>query len=612
MTEPALLPSHGRVFGPVSGRRVARLAGIYLLLAAVGTALVFGTRDEHWQAFGLGLVLPGGGFLIHADMASMGAWHLLAALSALGLFVLALVTWFATGNILAPPTVWLGAAIWAAAMNHGQAHPGAVIATYGVLGAVLLAFAAASVVRFALAQRQRRADNVFLSGPRVVFPEQEADDELSLDQLHRLRFAYDRALQPIEAFDGFEHLDPFQTAAIRYQINFLAYALAFSHARYTPALAGYGIDAQRNLILKQARPAVWSYWRLENLWGNLDPDPNPVGRDNIMYTGFVALQMALLRRTTGVTEFRDGRRFRLNDSLAFDEGDLQTRLLSEYRRSPFCLFPCEPNWIYPLCNTIGASALLAGGHWPEIEGGFRAGLDGEFLDAFGRFVPCRSSRTGLALPAVGGAMPLAMPCFFLNAVAPDMALRQWLLLRRRLFLGGRFRRDAFWPIDTGNYGFSRASAYTAAMLAAAELGDGEVYDACLAALDDECPSTDDRGVSHRNKASVWAHGVELMARAGGKNSFRDLMTGPDVPAGPHLDGLSYPEVLVAAAHVESGGLRVILYGDGVFDIAAIGLIPHTSYALHGAASGHVAADETGATRFTIGLKGRTVLRLTTE
>ena len=614
---PALLPPLTRVFGPVTGRRVLRLLGLYLLMAAAGSALALLSHDGHWQALGLGLVLPGGGFLAHYDLiTAAGIWHLVAAVSAAGLFALALGVWFGTGNIVAPPAVWLGAAFWAATMPHGEARNYAITTVFAVADLILLVIAVVTIARYLFAIRQRKADNAFLATSHAVFPVRDSDDEMSLDHLKRLRFALDRALQPVEAFDGFEHLDPFQTAAIRYQINFLAYGLALSHARFTPAFAGYGLEAQRLMIGKLAEPSVWSYWKLENLWGNFSADANPLGRDNIMYTGFLGLQMALLKASTGADDFDAGKRFRLGSDLAFDAGDIEARLVAEYDRSPFCLYPCEPNWIYPLCNTIGAAALLPGGGWPVMEDRFRHGLDEEFLDHFGRFVPCRSSRTGLALPAIGGAMPLAMPCFFLSALAPDIALRQWLLLRRRLFTrDGRFNRAAFWQIDTGNYTLSRASAYTAAMLAAAELGDNEVYDACLAALEDECPAVEDRGVIHRRHASVWAHGVELMARGGTRDGFRDLLKKPHDHSGPRLEDVDYADVLVASAHVEDGVLRAVLYGvkdDATIEIAVAGLAPRVRYALHGGASGHIVADDAGVARFTIHLKGRTLLRLHPE
>lgn len=163
--------------------------------------------------------------------------------------------------------------------------------------------------------------------------------------------------------------------------------------------------------------------------------------------------------------------------------------------------------------------------------------------------------------------------------------------------------------------FRAPAPYTAVMLAAAEPGGSEVYDHTLAALEADCPSTDDYGVLHRRHASVWSHRVELMARAGAQNAFRNLLATPSTHAGPRLEGLAYPEILVASAHVENGELRAILYDqkeDIVSEIEVFGLQPHTNYALYGAASGHVVADENGRARFTISLKGRTVLCLHPE
>lgn len=611
----APLPPYTRVFGPVAQARVVRLIVLYLVIASCGFALSIFSHNSHAEAFGLGLVLPGGGFLSHYDLISpFGLWHLATAISVAGLFLLALGVWFGTGNVLAPPAVWLGAAVWAGLMNHGATHNLAVPTVFGITGLLVLGLLVATVVRYALAGRQRTRDNAYLM--TATFEAAEDDDEtpeMTLGHLQCLRFALDRALQPIEAFEGFERLDQFQTAAIRYQINFLAYAIALSQARFTPAFAGYMCDAQGNLIDKQAEKRVWRYWALENLWGNLSLDDNPIGRENIMFTGFIALQMALLK-ANGANDFTVADRFRLNDRLAFCDADLIARLESEMARSAFTLFACEPNWIYPLCNTVGASAIQAhdGVRWDAIADDFRTALDSEFLDAFARFVPCRSARTGLSLPAIGGAMPLAMPCFFLNTIAPDIGRRQWLLLRQRLFdKNGRFRRRAFWPIDTGNYGFSRASAYTATALAAAELGDREVYEACLSALSDECPPVLKDGVIHRPRASVWSHGVELMARATVKDSFRRLITtaGSD---GPKLVDLPYPQVLVAAAHYVSGELRAVLYGDGVFEAGLTGLKANGRYLFRGAMSGSLIADGTGKIAFTVRLDGRTVLRVTPE
>ena len=622
--ELARLPPCTRPWGPATTRQLARLMGAYLTLVAFGSALLLLAPQDALQIFGLGLLLPGAGFLAHADICTTnGIGHGLAAVSSLGAFAFSLLIWFGTGNVLAPPVVWFTSAAWAASMRHGAIQGGLLKAVYTSMGLAALVLALTMLAWFAFTRRQRRLDNSYLDQQRgrldQVFtapaPAQGERPEMSLAHLQRLRFALDRALQADEAFSGFEHRDQFQTA--------------LTQAGFTPALAGYARQAQGKLLHKQAQHRVWAYWALENRWGNLRGDPDPVARENIMYTGFVALQMALYQASTGCTAFSKKGALRLTHprghSYAHDFASLKASLTQAYQPSPYYLIACEPNWVYPLCNMMGASAVLAHdaqhglSEWRAHAAAFCHHLEAEFLDGLGRYVPCRSARTGLALPAIGGAMPLAMPCYFLNALAPDLARRQWLLLRRRLFdASGRFRRCAFWPIDTGNYGFSRASAYTATALAAVELGDEAVAAHCLAALEDECPSTLQDGVIHRAKASVWAHGVELMALAGVRDGFRQLITAPPATAGaeedsrPRLEGLRYPEVLVASAHADglAGSLQAVLYGglgDGVHRVTVSGLRAHARYRVKGAGTDEVQADGVGSVCLAVPLSGRTCL-----
>lgn len=630
----APLPPYQRLLGPITQARILRLLFIYLTLLASGSALLFLSHQQHLQILGLGMILPGGGFLAHADIGTqMGIVHIAAAITAAGAFVFSVLIWFATGNILAPPLTWLGMAFWAASMRHGAMHAAAINLVYGLLLLLLCATSMTTLIWFALARRERRRDNAYLASQahcldRIFTAKTSADDtpEMSLDDLQRLRFALDRALQPVAQFNGFEELDQFQTAATRYQVNFLAYGIALTQARYTPAFDGYMSEAQIALLDKQVQHQVWKYWWLENLWGNLRWGADPLARENIMYTGFVALQMALFRASTGRSDFSDDGRFTLTHPsgarYAHNAKSLQARLQHEYHASAFYLIACEPNWVYPLCNTIGASAMRAfdtqygENTWSKHAGEFRRHLETEFLDGFGRYVPCRSARTGLALPAIGGAMPLAMPCFFLNALAPDLARRQWLLLRRQLFdRHGQFRRRAFWPIDTGNYGYSRASAYAATALAAAELGDDAVYAACLQALEAECPSVLKGGVIHRRHASVWAHGVEIMARAGRRDGFRDLITKPPTTPGIRLTGLKYPDVLVASAHADSEQLQAVLYAgvkDGIHVVSLSGLQAHQRYRLTGAVESYVIASAKGDATFDVMLAGRSCLHVQLE
>jgi hypothetical protein len=620
------LPHYQRLLGPVTQARIVRLFLLYLALLATGSALLAFADNDPLRVFGMGLAIPGGGFLAHPDICDgNGMSPTATALFALGAFGVSLAIWFGTGNVLAPPLTWLASAIAAGAMGQGGIRPGSVTILFSGVSAALALLFLSMGCWFLAARRQRGLDNAYLAAQAEntasIFTAPAARDqaEMTLEHLQRLRFALDRALQPLSEFNGFENLDQFQTAATRYQLNFLGYSVALTQARYTPAFSGYMHEAQIALLDKQRQHRVWKYWRLENLWGNLRSDPDPTARENIMFTGFVALQIALFAASTGRGDFGQTGRFALHhpngQHYAHDAASLVTSMEREFKLSHFYLIACEPNWIYPLCNTIGANAILAmdaqnnESRWAMHARDFRHQLETEFLDGFGRYIPCRSARTGLPFPALGGAMPLAMPCFFLNSLAPDIARRQWLLLRRRFFdRAGTFRRRAFWPVDTGNYGFSRGSAYAATALAAVELGDERVYDECMHGLEEACPSVLKNGVIHRRKSSVWAHGVELMARAGARDAFRDIIAAPRRAGGPRLEKLAYPAVLVASAHADGGSLRAVLYAGTQHMEHAIGLAglePGAAYRVTGALPALVTADAQGNAQLKIVLAGRT-------
>jgi hypothetical protein len=370
---------------------------------------------------------------------------------------------------------------------------------------------------------------------------------------------------------------------------------------------------------------IWRYWAIENLWGNLSLDPDPVRRENIMFTGFVAAQMAMYQAASGRRDYDgtgsfalrhpDGRRY------DYDFTALVVALDREQRRSEYALVPCEPNWIYPLCNSIGAAAMKShdrmhgDGRWAPLAEDFRARFEDEFIDLAGRIVPCRSNYTGVALPMIGGAPPQALPCFFLNATFPEIALRQWLLLRRGLLRdgGAGLDRRRFWPIDTGNYRYSRAAAFGATALAAVELGDRDVARACLEALDQECPVRSDGENYYRPAASVWAHAVEFFARNGEANGFRNLIERPRPDEWRMLlDDAAYPDVLVASATETGGMLRAVLYpgtAPGRRRLGFSGPRPDGRYACDGTEEGEVIADRAGAAGVHVLLDGRREIRL---
>lgn len=380
LSKASLLPWPRWGFGPVTTHRLLRLLVGYLLVVYIGTSLLHPPLPDGWHIFGLGLMLPGAGFLAHADLCTAGGvGHTVLALGAFALFGLSVLIWFATGNIVAPPLAWVGTALWAAAMDHGPS-PSVSGLAHAAAGIALLAPLLAWPAWMAFSHRQRCQDNAYLRQiqPRVheIFASPltvnntpahplppGTPPEMSLSHLQRVRFALDRALQPVANFEGFEHRDPFQTAALRYQVNFLGYGLALTQARFTPAFRGYMARAQEQLLHKQRQHRIWSYWALESLWGHLRRNPDPIQRDNIMFTGFVALQMALFEATTGSREASRPGFFTLTHPsgarYVHDHASQVQQLDASYQQAPFGLAPCEPNWIYPLCNAMSACAVVA-------------------------------------------------------------------------------------------------------------------------------------------------------------------------------------------------------------------------------------------------------------
>ena len=627
-------------WGPVTRARLARSAAIYAgLLSLAATMGTFGPSTAV-KAFGLGLAAPGAGFLLWAGADSP------TQLIALGLtvaaataFLVSLLVWFATGNVLLPPAVWLTAAIAAAGgpafgLDGGPANlwlDATRVVPLGVF--LLLGFAAAgALIRGHAGRLRREALDRHLSGREAVpVPEPTAaqptsdelsPEELSPEDLRLMRLILDRALQPVDAFSGFEWVDQFQTAAVRYQLNFMSYALSMAQRVHLEAFDGYLRTAQDNLTAKQTDPRVWRYWRLENAWGNLRTDADPIPRDNVMFTGFLAAQIAYDRAASGQRAFDapgalnfarpNGRQ------TAYSFPALIDVLVQGYARAGFGLLACEPNWIYPLCNTIAATAIRAGDasegtdHWRAIGGTFRRALESEFMTADGRFVPCRSTLTGLAMPSIGGAVMQAFPCLFLNALFPDLAERQWAAVRHAVRHKGW--RTAIWPVDVGNYRFSRASGFAACAAAAVELGDGEAARCLLDLLDEACPATVTGSVAHRPNASLWAHGVELMARCGRAGALRSLVTAP-APSprpGPFLKNVSYPDLLVAKATRTGGTLRAVLYPGkqpGFKAVTIGGLLPGRRYTVTTYRAHPFTADAGGAAQLNLFVSGRTAMRV---
>ncbi len=619
-----LIPLRTRPRGPLVAARLRRTAigfGIVWLLALVPLVL---DAAPGWKSFGLGVLLPGGGFLYTADPVFV--------VVTLVLFLLAFVAWFGSGNILAPPLVWIGAAGLSVLRVDSGRWDWAEWLVPALLAAIIVLGALGQRRAFGAAKRRARERNEYLAlvdAPAQAAGARPAAVESTVEDLATARFALDLALQPVDEFDGYNWLDQFQTAAVRYQLNFQQYGLALMQSTRTPAFTGYLSQAQRNLIAKMTDKRVWGFWRWENLWGNLDPNPDPIRKDNIMVSGYLGVMLGAYESNTGDTRYVEPGSvcFRWSDRREFryDFHTIAEAVHRNFVRSPFGMFPCEPNWIYAACNTFGMNTLLLHDrlhgteYAPEVAEKYRHSIDVEFLTPDGRITAIRSSRLGLTIPMLTSTMADAGMVLFLNPSMPDIALRTWTLLRTELVSVGDDGRPKLelrgWDkLDVGNYKRSDVSPHAIVLAAAREMGDDEVCASLQAAVDERFEPQVVEGARRYAKASTQANAMLLLGRFSRAGGYRDLVTTRPASAiaGPVLAEAPYPDVLVAKATNDGAALDLVLRsgGSGGRSVLALErLRPGARYPVAGAVADSLQADADGRARFEVDVADRVEVRV---
>ncbi len=620
----APIPVRDHPNGPITRRRLRRTFASVASGWVLGAVLLLIGSSATWKAFGLGLIMPGGGFVYTSD-------PLLVALSLLA-FALALVIYWAIGPVLLPPAVWVGAAALSATRTDtglwDWARSAVPVALVTTLAIGLLA------QRITFRRRLRRGRELNLRLEKVTFPVSAAPaappvTESSPEDLAALRYALDLALQPMECWDGFLFADQFREPAVRYQLNFLQYAVAMSQYTRTPAFTGYLAEAQRNAIEKMLQPRVWKYWRWENLWGNLRWEPDPLRRDNVMLSGYWGVMLGLYESLTGdarysepgALTFRNGRR----EIYPYDFNRVAKLMRANLLGSPFCMFPCEPSWIYPFCssyalNTVILHDRLHGGDSSDVITGYRDSFDRDFLRPDGRIVAIRNGRLGFAL-AAAPTINEAVLVPWLNAGLPDFSQRLWWLMRER---GIDLDADEVLPsirnldrVDVGNYRFGADTfARTMVVLAAREMGDDEAAEAVQQSIDASALLEHQDGVRRYRGLSPYGNLAHTLARFTRQNSMREMIAfnPPDTwSSGPRLTGAAYPDVLVARAVTDGRALDLVLRPGAEpvrTSLALDRLIPDATYEVDGASPQRLVADAHGeATVLDIDLGDRVELRV---
>jgi hypothetical protein len=455
--------------------------------------------------------------------------------------------------------------------------------------------------------------------------------EIGQDDIGRLRYTLDRALQPVDGFSGFDKIDQFQPASYRYQINHMGYGLAAIQAHYVPNFHGYMTLAQKNLIEKYRDPRVWRYWRLESIWGHLNfTNFDPAARDNIMLTGWYAMHVAQYMHVSGDRSYLEpgSLSFRLNDRTTYkhDLHSIVRSVTMNMDEQAFCLYPCEPNWIYPICNHYAMTGLAAYDHLVGTNHVSRYAdewyhkLETEFMDESGSYIGLRSSLLGVRFP-----FPASEAGFtdFANVFSPERTRQMWALARTEIGSTIRPGRNGKarinlpkLGIDFGNYRRNNSMAYAVITCSAGEMGDMEILEATRVAMEEDGRREDRNGVTRYLGASNMSNVRYMRGLLARRDDLRMSMEGR-LPAsvfnGPILADAPYPDAMVAKAISHDGSdLELVIYPGtdrvGSVNLDFARLEPGRRY---GGADGQplLQADTEGKARLTVSLSGRKHLHL---
>lgn len=92
-----------------------------------------------------------------------------------------------------------------------------------------------------------------------------------------------------------------------------------------------------------------------------------------------------------------------NNHYPYDFRKIADAVNRNWEEGPYCLFSCEPNWIYTLCNLVGISGMLMADrllglkYAATLKPRFEAALEEEFTTRDGTILPIRSELTGFTV-----------------------------------------------------------------------------------------------------------------------------------------------------------------------------------------------------------------------
>ncbi|TQB67977.1 hypothetical protein MPDQ_004279 [Monascus purpureus] len=302
-------------------------------------------------------------------------------------------------------------------------------------------------------------------------------------------------------------------------------------------------------------------------------DYDPIVKDNIMLTGFFLLTTALFGSATLDDTFsKDGSLDLVIDKRHHYPNSSKTlanALVKNYKKSEYCFYACEPNWIHTACNIYGGNALAAydavigSDNFGELETRYRKALIEELSVGVplsspvssvhympridGAALTIKSHLTGFTIPSLAGATNEFFPAAFSGSIMPDVALRSYAIAREEYMHFDEKGKLSFTALegadklDPGTYKIPMGS---------------EVASAVREILDkDESIGhrKEEDGVIYYSKVSLMLKSLLLLARLMKKGLWKRAIREPlpdTIKYGPYLRDAKYPEMEPAVENAE--------------------------------------------------------------
>lgn len=197
-------------------------------------------------------------------------------------------------------------------------------------------------------------------------------------ELGHLRNFVSLARQDLGDWSGWEAQNQKDMEAYRYQISFMAYALAFQQYHSVPAYRDLYQDTLNRLTERMIQKPVWDFWEEVSMSSPAhDPDwegpvpgwRDPVAKKNIMYSGHILHMVSLYEML-----YRDFRwsepgaitfEWNSDERYVYDMG-LLSQIVHDEMMTPqrgahsrdVGAMECEPNAVFPECNQHPTLAFM--------------------------------------------------------------------------------------------------------------------------------------------------------------------------------------------------------------------------------------------------------------